>query len=1169
MKRKLSSLILMALLPAMAFAGHVDPSRAQKAAQTFLNNNGAKAAQLTDLSKQAGFNNLYIFTAQQGFVVMAADDCVQPVLGYSLTGTFVAENMPTNVRGWLQGYDEEIQYAIDNQVKATTEVSQLWNDLVEGNSKAGMATAVVNNLLSTTWDQDPYYNDMCPYDQQAGERTVTGCVATAMAQIMKYWEHPSHGIGSHSYIHDRYGELSADYGNTAYNWSAMPNAIHSANTEIARLMYHCGVSVDMNYDISANGGSGAVTAFVANALQTYFNYQPCNYYERENYSGDWVNMLKAELDAARPLQYNGRGSAGGHSFVCCGYDSNDKFYFNWGWSGTCDGFYALNSLQPAQGGSGSAGLSFNEGQGAIFGIQPVQCTAAEPTDLVYTLSGLQNVTLDWTAASGAVSYNVYRNNNYIGNTSTPSYSEVAPFGTNVYYVRSVDANNNMSLSSNTVSLTIGYLTPVVDDLEASLSGNSVSLSWTAPEWCYPETESAMLTYGDGSINSISSTKYWAHRYLASDLLQYAGKAVYKVSFYAYVTGSYNYFIYLGSNNNQPGTLMTSGSLEVTATNSWVEMDLTDIVMIDGENDLWVVMNYPANGENGLYAAVKGPYSSSNNHGNYIHSYTSGNTIGFAQYGDIAWLIRTYLTDGIYTYNLYQDGERIAQDLNQTTYDATLNDNAANRFTVRTNYYGGETDDSNMKGFSLGHATIDDLEMTANDQMTVTDGSKLTVSGILTNDDPARLVIEDGGQLYTPNDVQGTIRKYIVGYGAANANTNMGYYLLASPGGINPEVAVSSGMVGGTVENPDFTGVDLYEFAQNGSDGLEWTNMRYGNQFALLGGVRTNGCLYANVNDVVLNLTPRADRSFPATTDDKYVVVSRSDNSSLSFVGWNLIGNPFTCDAYLYSGRDFYRMNATGDAIVLATDNCIKPCEGIFVVVAENDPEPYSILGTVVPNAANIRFTTTEPGNKAALVNIEVSREGYQLDAARVRFGEGAMQRKMVFNDKATRLSLQHCGTDWSVACGEGQGEMPVGFKASSNGTYTLSVDVNNVDLAYLHLIDNKTGADVDLLANPSYAFDAMTSDYESRFKLVFSQQAPEPLEGPSIPFAYYDGSAWTISNQGPATLQVVDIMGRIVSSETIDGNATVALSQVPGVYMLRLVNGADVKVQKIVVNTTR
>ena len=146
------ALVLMVAMP--TFAERVTSETAQKVATTFLNNNGAKSAQLTDLSKEAGFPNLYIFNAEQGFVVMSADDCVQPILGYSLTGEFVAEDMPSNVRGWLRGYNDEIQYAIDSKMSVTAETAQLWKDLAEGNSKAAKATAVVNALVQTTWDQN-------------------------------------------------------------------------------------------------------------------------------------------------------------------------------------------------------------------------------------------------------------------------------------------------------------------------------------------------------------------------------------------------------------------------------------------------------------------------------------------------------------------------------------------------------------------------------------------------------------------------------------------------------------------------------------------------------------------------------------------------------------------------------------------------------------------------------------------------------------------------------------------------------------------------------------------------------------------------------------------------------------------------------------------------------
>ena len=212
-------------------AEHVPQETACKAAATFLTNNGAKSAQLTDLSKAAGFANLYIFTADPGFVVMAADDCVQPILGYSLTGHFVAENMPENISGWLQGYSDEIQFAIDSKAKPSAETAKLWKGLIDGGSKAAKATIVVDNLLSTTWDQTYPYNALCPRDPSTNQLTVTGCMATAMAQIMKHWEYPVRGKGNHTYP-SNYGNQYADFGNTVYDWANMPSTLSSSSTQV-------------------------------------------------------------------------------------------------------------------------------------------------------------------------------------------------------------------------------------------------------------------------------------------------------------------------------------------------------------------------------------------------------------------------------------------------------------------------------------------------------------------------------------------------------------------------------------------------------------------------------------------------------------------------------------------------------------------------------------------------------------------------------------------------------------------------------------------------------------------------------------------------------------------------------------------------------------------------
>jgi hypothetical protein len=235
----------------------------------------------------------------------------------------------------------------------------MWVNLLDGRKNVSVSTAV-SPLVQTKWDQSPYYNNLCPYDNSKGERTVTGCVATAMAQVMNYWEYPKKGTGFHSYNHSKYGTLNANFGSTTYDWANMPNELTSSSSTVqknavATLMYHCGVSVDMDYNVSSEGGSGAyvissrspVTHCTEYALKTYFGYKTSiQGVQKADYTTtNWKNLLKAELDASRPIVYAGFGD-GGHCFVCDGYDNNDYFHFNWGWGGLYDGYFALNALIP-------------------------------------------------------------------------------------------------------------------------------------------------------------------------------------------------------------------------------------------------------------------------------------------------------------------------------------------------------------------------------------------------------------------------------------------------------------------------------------------------------------------------------------------------------------------------------------------------------------------------------------------------------------------------------------------------------------------------------------------------------------------------------------------------------------------------------------------------------
>ncbi len=1121
------ALVLAVAMPMMA--ERVTPETARKVAATFLNNNGVKTAQLTDLSKVAGFPNLYIFNAEPGFVVMAADDCVQPILGYSFENTFVAKDMPENVRGWLQGYSDEIQYAIESKMKATAETAQQWNDLLSGNAKAGKATAVVGPLIETNWKQDSPYNMYCPGG------SVTGCVATAMAQVMKYWNYPETGIGSHSYYHDNYGIVSANFQSSTYDWGNMTNTYGTSSTQaqkqaVATLMFHCGVSVDMYYTTS---GSGAVTAKVADALKIYFNYSSdVHHISRSGYSDDkWIALLKSDLDQHRPIQYHGNGEGGGHSFVCDGYNSENYFHFNWGWGGYCDDYYTINNLNPGPGGIGSgANGIYNNNQGAIFGIHPSNCTADVPSILTYTQNG-RSVTFKWDAATDAASYNIYRDYNYIGNSTTNSYIETAPYGTHIYIVRSVDSNGELSLSSNTVTI----LVEVVNDLQVTLSGDNANLSWTAPKWCYPETSAGILTYGDGIFEDNIGTQgaanmYWGHRYLAENLTAFSDMVICKLSFYSSNPGNYEYFIYKGTNIQErslyPNSKLAHGSF-VVSTNGWIEIELDERLEIDDNQDLWVFIydpeakDYPATFCNFTDNTEGCYYSSSDPLLTPLSKYNSG----------ISWLIRTYLTDGTYTYNLYQDGTKIAENLSGTSYSgATLNDNAANLFTVKTNYYGGESAASNVAGFAKGTASLASLEMAANDKMTVTENSKLTVTGTLSNRNPANLVIENGAQLiHSSEGVKAMVKKSIAPY---TEGQNDGWNFIASPTAENITPSEDNGLIANTY--------DLYYYDEQGH---HWRNYRK-NNFNL---AFKQGYLYANDTQTTLvfagTLTP---------SDEAVSINNLSFSSNINFLkGFNLVGNPFACNANV--DKDFYVIDNNSVVKLAATEREIVPCEGIFV---KANSDEFTVTFSK-PTGAK----TNGNGNCLDLV---ITQDKAFHDRARVRLGEGSpMEKFSLDGDNSTQLTLWQDGQEYAVVYASEKDELPLNFKAAQNGTYTIGIETNSLELEYLHLIDNMTGDNIDLLVTPSYTFDAKTTDYVSRFKLIFKEEN-KALTG-STTFAYInDGNIIITGANDNVTLQIVDVMGHIIAS--CGQTRCIPTTGIPaGVYVLRLIDGENVKVQKIVI----
>ena len=445
MKRNILLFLILALgLP--LFGDPVDENTAKQLAQNLWKENnimgvrGNKVfkkkmpdARFVNVAPQCGYSEFYIFNNEngKGFVIIAADDCVTPILGYSYDNNFAAENLPPNLKGWLDGYAEQIQAAVEMRVNATDDIRTDWECLRQGRNMPIRSETAVNPLIATTWDQSPYYNALCPYDYTYNQRTVTGCVATAMAQIMKYWSYPEHGIGSHSYTpenHPEYGTQYVDFSSATYQWSSMPNNVTSNNTAVATLMYHCGVSVNMNYWVGYpyGGGSSAQTVgsfpSAEQAYKTFFDYKnTLHSISKFDYSdSQWISILKNELNAARPIHYRGQNNDGGHSFICDGYDNSNQFHFNWGWSGSNDGYYYVNTIL------------FPIFQQAIIGIEPNNTTYS--FDLVYYSTPIMSNDEYWFFDDMSVYAEVWNTgsgafNGYIG--AGVYYEEIPGSGT--YY----------------------------------------------------------------------------------------------------------------------------------------------------------------------------------------------------------------------------------------------------------------------------------------------------------------------------------------------------------------------------------------------------------------------------------------------------------------------------------------------------------------------------------------------------------------------------------------------------------------------------------------------------------------------------------------------------------------------------------------------------------------
>lgn len=423
-----------------------------------------------------------------------------------------------------------------------------------------------------------------------------------------------------------------------------------------------------------------------------------------------------------------------------------------------------------------------------------------------------------------------------------------------------------------------------------------------------------------------------------------------------------------------------------------------------------------------------------------------------------------------------------------------------------------------------------LQLVVNDDMslTVTEGHTLT-AGTIASDTATKLVVANGAQLVCDNreGVFATVLKYVSGYGTDNDK----WCFIASPltaGTVHTEV--------GNLVNEE--GYDLYAFDQ--TEVLEWRNFK-DNDLTMNPG---EGYLYANTDDVVLE--------FAGELNSTVGQVTLSYGSEYTQAGWNLVGNPFARNAY--ADRSYYVLDETGSAIspVAASQaTTITPCTGIMVK-ANGEGE-------------TVTFGTSAASASKGILSLTVSNAGRSIhtDHALVSFQHGDALSKYVFDNDNPKLWIAQDGRDYAIVSSEKQGEVPVNFKAVANGSYTLTVDSKDVEMEYLHLVDHLTGEDVDLLATPHYTFEAKTSDYASRFKLVFKANDDNVS---SSTFAFFNGDDWTVRSSGAAILQVVDVTGRIVKTMNINGDVNLNTGGFNvGIYTLCLIDGVQHNNQKIIV----
>lgn len=533
--KKILLLIVSLAFATQLHAEQIGVTEAQDIAYKFARKSGRlKAATDTDVklvyteNADNGSNSFYVFnTTGSGFVIVSGESNAEEVLGYSNDGAFDPANIPPAMLDLFDQYKSEISYAATLDIDANPASS------VVPSRKA------IAPLCATKWNQGAPFNNMCPmYD--ASQRCVTGCTATAMAQVMKYHQHPDKGTGTMTYaptINGTATTITLDFSQTTFDWGNMLNVYNSSATEaqnnaVATLMYNCGVACQMSYGLS----SGASHVFACYGYARYFGYDKSVQRALRSYYSitGWNDLVYNELANNRPVHYAGYNTEAGHSYVCDGYDKDEYFHINWGWGGMSDGYFKLSALTPSSQGIGGSNAGYNAGQEIIYNIKPDE-GGSYSYDAVCGGAFTSTTTSVSKTSSGTVSFNftnwslLSANPNdvqfamgvYAENTSTKQRTFIQCTNINQsvkcgytysypessYNVQKISVSDLAALGEGTYKLYPAYTLPTLGITEVAkvpfgvVNYCNMTIDESTIKFSKPTVEKPKLTVDDVTLNS--------------------------------------------------------------------------------------------------------------------------------------------------------------------------------------------------------------------------------------------------------------------------------------------------------------------------------------------------------------------------------------------------------------------------------------------------------------------------------------------------------------------------------------------------------------------------------------------------------------------------------------------------------------------------------------------